>query len=114
MIDSLLGESIPGYRELDAKFTTKMKAFFGDKEAQEQDVKYYGADPSKYTVKPMTPPSYMVGGYGGQGSYLGNSYMAGQTGGEMKLKVEVSDDRVKVTPTYLPKGFTIDPDVGAN
>lgn len=114
MIDSLLGESIPGYRELDAKFTTKMKAFFGDKEAQEQDVKYYGADPSKYTVKPMTPPSYMVGGYGGQGSYLGNSYMAGQTGGEMKLKVEVSDDRVKVTPTYLPKSFTIDPDMGAN
>ncbi|EOX4332858.1 phage tail tape measure protein, partial [Vibrio cholerae] len=48
------------------------------------------------------------------GSMAGNSYMAGQTGGEMKLKVEVSDDRVKVTPTYLPKGFTIDPDMGAN
>ncbi|HBK7265777.1 TPA: phage tail tape measure protein [Vibrio cholerae] len=47
------------------------------------------------------------------GSMAGNSYMAGQTG-EMKLKVEVSDDRVKVTPTYLPKGFTIDPDMGAN
>ncbi|EMS7710015.1 phage tail tape measure protein [Vibrio cholerae] len=50
----------------------------------------------------------------GNGSMAGNSYMAGQTGGEMKLKVEVSDDRVKVTPTYLPKGFTIDPDMGAN
>lgn len=48
------------------------------------------------------------------GSMASNSYMAGQTGGEMKLKVEVSDDRVKVTPTYLPKGFTIDPDMGAN
>lgn len=48
------------------------------------------------------------------GSMAGNSYMAGQTGGEMKLKVEVSDDRVKVTPAYLPKGFTIDPDMGAN
>ncbi|EOX4332857.1 phage tail tape measure protein, partial [Vibrio cholerae] len=48
------------------------------------------------------------------GSMAGNSYMAGQTGSEMKLKVEVSDDRVKVTPTYLPKGFTIDPDMGAN
>ncbi|MDA5319499.1 phage tail tape measure protein [Vibrio cholerae] len=48
------------------------------------------------------------------GSMAGNSYMAGQAGGEMKLKVEVSDDRVKVTPTYLPKGFTIDPDMGAN
>ncbi len=50
----------------------------------------------------------------GNGSIAGNSYMAGQTGGEMKLKVEVFDDRVKVTPTYLPKGFTIDPDMGAN
>ncbi|MDN6982926.1 phage tail tape measure protein [Vibrio cholerae] len=50
----------------------------------------------------------------GNGSMAGNSYVAGQTGGEMKLKVEVSDDRVKVTPTYLPKGFTIDPDMGAN
>ncbi len=34
--------------------------------------------------------------------------------GEMRLKVEVSDDRTKVTPTYLPPGFTIDPDMGAN
>jgi hypothetical protein len=40
--------------------------------------------------------------------------IVGMQKGEMKLKVEVSDDRVKVTPTYLPKGFTIDPDTGAN
>ncbi|EKO3778268.1 phage tail tape measure protein [Vibrio metschnikovii] len=33
---------------------------------------------------------------------------------EMKLKVEVSDDRVKVTPSYLPPGFKIDPDTGIN
>lgn len=33
---------------------------------------------------------------------------------EMKLKVEVSDDRVKVTPSYLPPGFKVDPDTGIN
>ncbi|MGL4830775.1 MAG: phage tail tape measure protein [Vibrio sp.] len=70
---------------------------------------------AKYNIDPITPPSYMTAGYGGQGgSYLGNSYMAGQIGGEMKLKVEVSDDRVKVTPSYLPPGFKIDPDMGVN
>lgn len=109
MIDSVLASVFDGYREADIKFTTKMKAFLGDKDAQAQDVKNYGADPSKYTVKPIAPPSYMVGGYGGQN----NSYLGSQIG-EMKLKVEVSDDRVKVTPSYLPPGFKVDPDTGIN
>ncbi|HEG4440096.1 TPA: phage tail tape measure protein [Vibrio cholerae] len=52
-------------------------------------------------------------GNGGNESAVGNSYLRSQSG-EMKLKVEVSDDRVKVTPTYLPSGFTIDPDMGTN
>lgn len=41
---------------------------------------------------------------------------AGQTpiGGNVKLDINVSDDRIKVTPKYLPPGFTIDPDTGVN
>ncbi|EOW9121812.1 phage tail tape measure protein [Vibrio cholerae] len=107
LADAMIGDTSFGKW---AKATTLGDVFpsvFGDKKSD-------ATQQSKYAIEPITPPSYMVGGYGGQGSYLGNSYMAGQTGGEMKLKVEVSDDRVKVTPTYLPKGFTIDPDMGAN
>ncbi|ELL9332599.1 hypothetical protein RX455_004415, partial [Vibrio fluvialis] len=44
----------------------------------------------------------------------GQNGIIGMQPGEMKLKVEVSDDRVKVTPSYLPPGFTIDPDTGVN
>ncbi|AOW83240.1 phage tail tape measure protein [Vibrio mimicus] len=107
LADAMIGDTSFGKW---AKATTLGDVFpsvFGDKKSD-------ATQQGKYAIEPITPPSYMVGGYGGQGSYLGNSYMAGQTGGEMKLKVEVSDDRVKVTPTYLPKGFTIDPDMGAN
>jgi phage tail tape-measure protein len=113
IIDGFLASNIDGYKEADAKFTTKIKAWFGDKKAQAQDVEYYGADPEKYKFKNIVPPDFMMGGYGlNQNSAVAN-YPANQSG-EMKLKVEVSDDRVKVTPTYLPKGFTIDPDTGAN
>ncbi|EPB6723354.1 phage tail tape measure protein [Vibrio fluvialis] len=48
------------------------------------------------------------------GSANGQNGIIGMQPGEMKLKVEVSDDRVKVTPSYLPPGFTIDPDTGVN
>ncbi|MBU5692283.1 tape measure protein [Vibrio cholerae] len=113
LTDSVLSSNFDGYREADAKFTTKMKAFFGDKEAQAQDVQYYGANPAKYEVKPMSPPEYMTGGYNRSPISTPSSYLAAQAG-EMKLKVEVSDDRVKVTPTYLPKGFSVDPDTGIN
>ncbi|EJH83291.1 methyl-accepting chemotaxis protein [Vibrio cholerae CP1044(17)] len=113
LTDSVLSSNFDGYREADAKFTTKMKAFFGDKEAQAQDVQYYGADPAKYEVKPMSPPEYMTGGDNRSPISTPSSYLAAQAG-EMKLKVEVSDDRVKVTPTYLPKGFSVDPDTGIN
>lgn len=34
--------------------------------------------------------------------------------GNVNLKIEVSDDRIKVTPTYAAPGITIDPDTGAN
>ena len=34
--------------------------------------------------------------------------------GNIHLTMEVTDDRVKVTPKYVPKGFTIDPDMGVN
>lgn len=34
--------------------------------------------------------------------------------GNVHLQIDVSDDRVKVTPKYVPPGFTIDPDTGAN
>ncbi|EGR0723417.1 phage tail tape measure protein [Vibrio cholerae] len=120
--DDMLASQFDGYRDYDAKFTTKIKAFFGDKEAQAQDVKYYGADPAKYEAKPMTPPNFMLGGYGTPtNSYLGqqigtqNNYgQQPQVPGEMKLKVEVSDERVKVTPTYVPPGITVDPDLGIN
>ncbi len=111
--DDILGSNFDGYRDADAKFTTKIKAFFGDKDAQAQDIKYYGADPSKYEVKPMTPPAYMYGGFSPVSSTTPNSYLATQAG-EMKLRVEVSDERIKVTPTQVPKGITIDPDAGLN
>lgn len=111
--DDILGSSFDGYRDADAKFTTKIKAFFGDKDAQAKDIKYYGADPSKYEVKPMTPPAYMYGGFSTVSGTTPNSYLATQAG-EMKLKVEVSDERIKVTPTQVPKGITIDPDAGLN
>lgn len=39
--------------------------------------------------------------------------MAGQQG-NIKLQIDVSDERVKVTPKYVPPGFSIDPDAGAN
>ncbi|CSD42298.1 phage tail tape measure family protein [Vibrio cholerae] len=55
----------------------------------------------------------MTGGYNRSPISTPSSYLAAQAG-EMKLKVEVSDDRVKVTPTYLPKGFSVDPDTGIN
>ncbi|MCE7641095.1 phage tail tape measure protein [Vibrio fluvialis] len=48
------------------------------------------------------------------GNANGQNGIIGMQPGEMKLKVEVSDDRVKVTPSYLPPGFTIDPDTGVN
>ncbi|EMA8958599.1 phage tail tape measure protein [Vibrio fluvialis] len=48
------------------------------------------------------------------GNANGKNGIIGMQPGEMKLKVEVSDDRVKVTPSYLPPGFTIDPDTGVN
>ncbi|HGF3722193.1 chemotaxis protein [Vibrio parahaemolyticus] len=111
--DDILGSSFDGYRDADAKFTTKIKAFFGDKDAQAKDIKYYGADPLKYEVKPMTPPAYMYGGFSTVSGTTPNSYLATQAG-EMKLKVEVSDERIKVTPTQVPKGITIDPDAGLN
>ncbi|CAK6715515.1 Mu-like prophage FluMu protein gp42: minor tail protein [Vibrio harveyi] len=111
--DDILGSSFDGYRDADAKFTTKIKAFFGDKDAQAQDIKYYGADPSKYEVKPMNPPAYMYGGFSPASGTTPNSYLATQAG-EMKLKVEVSDERIKVTPTQVPNGITIDPDTGVN
>lgn len=113
VIDSVLANTIDGYKELDAKFTTKVKAFLGDKQAQAQDVEFYGADPMKYQPKEITPPAYMTGMYGTQQHTPYNPYSSSQSG-EMKLKVEVSDDRVKVTPSYLPSGFTIDPDMGSN
>lgn len=34
--------------------------------------------------------------------------------GNIHLQVDVSDDRVKVTPKYVPPGFSVDPDTGAN
>ncbi|MGD8172134.1 tape measure protein [Vibrio sp. TRT 21S02] len=41
--------------------------------------------------------------------------LAGQSPlGNIHLQVDVSDDRVKVTPKYVPPGFSIDPDTGAN
>ncbi len=113
IVDSVFASIFDGYREADKEFTTKMKAFLGDKEAQSQDVQYYGADPAKYEVKPMSPPEYMIGGYNRSPISTPSSYLAAQAG-EMRLKVEVSDDRVKVTPTYLPKGFSVDPDTGIN
>ncbi|NOI14840.1 phage tail tape measure protein [Vibrio hepatarius] len=40
---------------------------------------------------------------------------AGQApNGNVRLQIDVSDDRVKVTPKYVPPGFTVDPDTGAN
>lgn len=39
--------------------------------------------------------------------------MAGQQG-NIKLQIDVSDERVKVTPKYVPPGFSVDPDTGAN
>lgn len=48
------------------------------------------------------------------GKASGQNGIIGMQPGEMKLKVEVSDARVKVTPSYLPPGFTIDPDTGVN
>ncbi|ELB2073753.1 tape measure protein [Vibrio parahaemolyticus] len=111
VIDDMLANNIDSYRELDAKFTTKIKAFFGNKEAQAQDVEFYGADPSKYEVKPMTPPSYMYGGFASDPS---TPYSYTTQPGEMKLKVEVSDDRIKVKAEQLPMGFTVDPDTGIN
>ncbi|TCT70710.1 tape measure protein [Vibrio crassostreae] len=41
--------------------------------------------------------------------------LAGQAPtGNVNLKIEVSDERIKVTPTYAAPGITIDPDTGAN
>ncbi|MEF1311407.1 tape measure protein [Vibrio mytili] len=125
VIDDMLGNNIDGYRELDAKFTTKIKAFFGNKEAQAQDVDFYGADPNKYRPKEITPPAYMMGTYGTSLNTPYNPYLPAQSlatkeskaysqSGEMKLKVEVSDDRVKVKAEQLPMGFTVDPDTGIN
>ncbi len=44
----------------------------------------------------------------------GRGGIIGMQPSEMKIKLEVSDDRVKVTPSYLPPGISIDPDTGAN
>jgi tape measure domain-containing protein len=125
VIDDMLGNNIDGYRELDAKFTTKIKAFFGNKEAQAQDVEFYGADPNKYRPKEITPPAYMTGIYGTSMNTPYNPYLPAQSlgtkesnpyaqSGEMKLKVEVSNDRVKVKVEQLPMGFIVDPDTGIN
>lgn len=120
VIDDMLGNNINGYRELDAKFTTKIKAFFGNKEAQAQDIEFYGADPNKYRPKEITPPAYMTGIYGAPMNTPYNPYLPAQSigakgaSGEMKLKVEVSDDRIKVKAEQLPMGFTVDPDTGIN
>ncbi|MBU1392391.1 MAG: phage tail tape measure protein [Gammaproteobacteria bacterium] len=35
-------------------------------------------------------------------------------GSKLDLKIAVSDDRIKVTPVYVPKGITIDSDTGIN
>lgn len=40
--------------------------------------------------------------------------IVGMKPGEMKLKVEVSDERVRVSPIMMPKGIVVDPDMGTN
>lgn len=35
-------------------------------------------------------------------------------GSKLDLKIAVSDDRIKVTPVYVPKGITVDSDTGIN
>ena len=50
---------------------------------------------------------------GGNAGVSDNAYLSGNSG-NVTLKVEVSDDRVKVTPTYAAPGIIIDPDTGTN
>ena len=35
-------------------------------------------------------------------------------GSKLDLKIAVSDDRIKVTPVYVPKGISVDSDTGIN
>ncbi|HAS6672780.1 phage tail tape measure protein [Vibrio parahaemolyticus] len=50
----------------------------------------------------------------GNQSIVDNPYLSGNVGGNVNLKIDVSDDRVKVTPVYSSPGITIDPDTGIN
>ncbi|MEK2041132.1 phage tail tape measure protein [Vibrio parahaemolyticus] len=50
----------------------------------------------------------------GNQSIVDNPYLSGNVGGNVNLKIDVSDDRIKVTPVYSSPGITIDPDTGIN
>lgn len=54
----------------------------------------------------------------GNASISGNSYLSSQAStpakSNVELQINVSDDRIKVTPTYVPSGFNVNPDMGSN
>lgn len=112
LLDGFLADQIDGYREFDAKMTTKLKAFFGNKEAQQQDVEYFGADPEKY----KQTNHGILGGVpnaGKQATPEMNGYLANQTG-NLNVKVDFTGYPPKVKLEHSSPGITLDPDSGIN
>ncbi|GLQ73255.1 phage tail tape measure protein [Vibrio penaeicida] len=109
IIDTTLDSMFDGYRNADRKFTTKLKAYLGDKEAQQQAVQYYGVDPKSYERSPVEPSSYLTGNYAQPSSQ--SNY---PIGGQVNVKVDLSGDKPKVTATSSSPTIQIDPDTGTN
>ncbi|MEZ9440418.1 hypothetical protein [Vibrio atlanticus] len=109
VIDTALDSIFDGYRDADRKFTTKIKAYLGNKEAQQQAVQYYEVDPKSYERSPSEPSSYLTGNYAQPSSQ--SNY---PIGGQVNVKVDLSGDRPKVTATSSSPTIQIDPDTGAN
>lgn len=109
IVDATLDSLFDGYRDADRKFTTKVKAYFGDKEAQQQAIQYYGVDPKSYERGPTQPSSYLTGNYtpvGGQSNY--------PIGGNLQVSVGVTDDRIHTKVSTTNPSIQIDPDTGTN
>lgn len=109
LADSGLDFMFDGYRDADKKFTTKFKAFFGDKEAQKQDIEYYGADPDKYRKKTGTPSAYLTGNYDSPNQ--ASNYPTAQS---LNLKIDVSDDRINVSQVSNSPSLNVSVDNGQN
>ncbi|MGI2196891.1 phage tail tape measure protein [Shewanella baltica] len=55
---------------------------------------------------------WFSGAQNGDGASIVNNMNA--VGSKLDLKIAVSDDRIKVTPVYVPKGISVDSDTGIN